>query len=162
MRWNCSAAGQDDWRSRPFISTFTFRWIGIHSRSGSPDSIVIRAGFPLRAVMSIITSINRLLGAERAFEGVPRTPRGHFNLWSFGAVLHLIDRLKGAGALEAFPFLKIYLDDAQASIGSPDPQEWRRRVIEWERAIPVHLPLRALRDEAGIDVETLLLLLTIG
>lgn len=111
--------------------------------------------------MSIITSINRLLGSARAFDGVPRTARGHFNLWSFAAVLHLIDRLRGAGVLEAFPFLKIYLEDA-AGCGGHDPREWRRRTTDWEGDVPGHLPLRALRDQAGVDPETLILLLTIG
>ncbi|MDP9170644.1 MAG: ATP-binding protein [Acidobacteriota bacterium] len=93
---------------------------------------------------------------------MPRTARQHFNLWSFAAVLHLIDRLRGAGVVEAFPFLNFYLEDAVAVAGGHEPQQWRQRIEVWEKDVDVHLPLRALREQVEINAETLLLLLTIG
>jgi hypothetical protein len=58
---------------------------------------------------------------------------------------------------ERFPFLDVWLRELpDGSLG--DPAWWRRAVADFERDTPGHLPLRALREAAGLDHDALTLL----
>jgi AAA+ superfamily predicted ATPase len=89
-----------------------------------------------------------------------RTPESHFRLHLYGAVLHLRTRLP----LEEVEFLHAYHDelDAAGYGARGDPAGWWREVARWEREAAGHLPLRALRDAAGLDSVALCVLFTVG
>jgi hypothetical protein len=96
----------------------------------------------------------------------------HFKLYIYAAVLRIIEQVAQAcGSLEAafeqFPFLIGYnnelatnglegLSSDQAEIG------WRDILLDWEEKTKAHLPLRALRETAGLDHEAITMLLSIG
>lgn len=106
------------------------------------------------------------------FTDLQKSPREHFKLCFYGAVLHLIGELtRSLGSFEEvfkqFPFLAAYSDELAARgvgglpVGSAG--DWWNRAIEtWENNTSVHLPLRALREGAKLDGATLTLFLCVG
>jgi hypothetical protein len=114
----------------------------------------------------------KLKGRKGTFDGIARTPAEHFKLYFYAAVLRVIKRCVEAfgsreTAFEQFPFLAGY----DAELNAHGVQElscaeagraWLEALREWEETADVHLPLRALRDDAGLGHEALTLLLCVG
>jgi hypothetical protein len=110
--------------------------------------------------------------SKTTFASLPPTPPQHFRLYFFGAVLRLLDQLTQAlgsrgAALEQFPFLAGY----QAELSGLGLEEmgpanalawWQGALWAWEGQAAGHLPLRALREAADLDPDTMTLLLTTG
>ncbi len=106
------------------------------------------------------------------FADLPRTPETHFKLWLYATILHLLREVTQAfGSWDAvcgqFPFLRGYFDELAAhglaELGSTSSTAWWcEAVYAWEREIPGHLPLRALRDAIEMDEAEVMVLLGIG
>lgn len=100
---------------------------------------------------------------QRPFATVPATPAGHFKLCCYAAILHVIDRCARTfesqdAAIEQFPFLAGYINElAEQGLNGLTTAEaipwWRAALAEWEQACPAFLPLRALREAAGLSYE---------
>src|SRR5262249_5159989 len=110
--------------------------------------------------------------ADYAFADWPRSPAAHFRLYLFAAVSRLIRRVVEAlgtheGTFEQYPFLIGY-NDALAGCEPNDLSDeetarwWSGAVRWWESSASVHLPLRALRDECGLDDGAITLLMLAG
>jgi hypothetical protein len=100
------------------------------------------------------------------------TPASHFGFYFYAAVLHLMQQAAYSfGSWEELfkqlPFLGGYqqelaahgldgmsLDEASAHL--------RESLLSWEQNTSAHLPLRALREAAGLDDAALVLLISIG
>jgi AAA+ superfamily predicted ATPase len=89
-----------------------------------------------------------------------RTAESHFRLHLYGALLHLRTRLP----LEEVEFLRAYHAelDAAGYDARGDPASWWREIGQWERGAAGHLPLRALRDAAGLGPVALSVLFVAG
>jgi len=97
---------------------------------------------------------------------LPATPAGHFKLYLFATIFHIIEQAAASSEsaealLEQFPFLAGYLDELSV------PTErgstfWPDALRAFEARAPAHLPLRALRDAAGLDHASITLLLAVG
>jgi hypothetical protein len=112
------------------------------------------------------------MGRKGAFADIARTPAEHFKLYYYAAVLRVIKRcVEAFGSREIafaqFPFLAGY----DAELNTYGIQElsceeaaraWLEALREWEETAETHLPLRALRDDAGLGHEALTLLLCVG
>jgi hypothetical protein len=108
---------------------------------------------------------------KNLFANFAPRPDEHFRIFFFGSVLNLIEgvaRTVGAfeKAIEGFPFLVGYnneLAELLSGLSSSDAQDrWLAALEAWERAVTVHLPLRALRLAAGVSHAELMWLLTSG
>lgn len=106
------------------------------------------------------------------FTHLPPTPVEHFKLCFYAAVLDLLDHMTRLfdtheAALKEFPFLTGYQDQLAAcglegkSI-EEGKQWWHAALAEWEMTVTDHLPLRELCHAAGLDPNTLTLLILIG
>ena len=98
------------------------------------------------------------------FDTIQRTPRRHFLLHFYGAVLHLlqyIDRTKalGSGWLQRpgsrYPFLAHYREEIQRFVPEHlSPAEvvawWEDQVADWQAGSQGHLPLAALEGVPGV------------
>ncbi len=97
---------------------------------------------------------------------LPASPAGHFKLYLLATTFHLIEQAAAssdspAALLEQFPFLTGYLEEI------PVPEErgpdfWSQLISTFEADTKAHLPLRALREAAGLDHRTITLLLAVG
>ena len=105
------------------------------------------------------------------FAEVALTPAAHFKLYFFAAVKRVIEQVSlSLGLFETtfdqFPFLVGYNEEIEAlglaELISDDAGWWCDSLREWEQRAPGHLPLRALREAAGLDHSALALLLAIG
>lgn len=106
------------------------------------------------------------------FEHMPHNPAVHLKLYFYAAVLHIIERASHSFAsfeelLEGFPFLVDYNNElAGHGLEGLSRDEanslWRDSLRAWEEHTAVHLPLRALGEEAGLDYEALTMLMAIG
>jgi hypothetical protein len=83
----------------------------------------------------------------------------HFKLHFFGAVLALRERLRGTVA--DLEFLRDY-DEELESGGVQTAEEWFACITEWERECPHRLPIRALREAAGLEETAVTMLFTAG
>jgi hypothetical protein len=109
---------------------------------------------------------------ESPFADLPCSPAEHFKLYFYWAVWHVITQVTLAlgsreTAFQQFPFLAGYNDELAArGLGALSPEIsthwWTEAIDQWERNIAQHLPLRGLREGAGLDHETLMLLAGIG
>ena len=110
--------------------------------------------------------------ADSAFANWPRTPAQHFKLCVFAAVSRLIRQVvETLGTHEEtfaqFPFLAGYdgeLAECEPNDLTDDEAEqwWHQALRKWESSVSDHLPLRALRDECGIDDSALTVLMCAG
>ncbi len=101
---------------------------------------------------------------------LPHTPGEHFKLHFFRAILQLRERLlearppdehaTGIGFLDAYFAQLGRVGHADARPGAQGA--WDADLLAWERATPGHLPLRALREAAGLDAKAMGLLFAIG
>ena len=96
-------------------------------------------------------------------------PSAHFEHYLVAALLRLREQLPGIDAPDvalAFPFLRAYDDELPDWLRSaPADDRWRRWcawIDDWESETRGHLPLRALRDAAGLDHLGLTLLVQAG
>ncbi|HZU03852.1 MAG TPA: hypothetical protein VFA10_29585, partial [Ktedonobacteraceae bacterium] len=109
---------------------------------------------------------------DTLFAALPPNRVGHFKLYYYTAVLHLLQQVVQSfgsrdDAFEQFPFLVGYYNElaAQGFDWQTQPEaghRWRSVLLAWEEAIPEHLPLRAIGQAADLDYSMLTLLLTIG
>ncbi len=111
-------------------------------------------------------------GAVRFLADTPPAPVGHFKLYFYAAVLHVIGEIATLlGSLETafkqFPFLSGYYD--QFAIFAPQNSTfrelgewWRDSLLIWEQTASHHLPLRAIREAAGLDHDAVTLLVAAG
>lgn len=96
----------------------------------------------------------------------------HFKLHIFAALSRVLARAAlTLGSDEAvdtrFPFLAAYREElSDFGVGALDEnggaEAWAGAIAEWEADVPGHLPLRALRQAATLDHDTLTLLLSVG
>ncbi|HEY0006842.1 MAG TPA: ATP-binding protein [Pyrinomonadaceae bacterium] len=106
------------------------------------------------------------------FNEVQRTPAEHFKLYFYAAVLHVMGEIVGLfgsheDAFKQFPFLGGYYEELRRyapehSSWKEFSDSWRGSLLDWEEATAEHLPLRSLRESAGLDHESMTLLMTIG
>jgi len=100
------------------------------------------------------------------------TPAVHFRLYFYAAVLRLLEHCARTfdsweEVFKEHPFLLGYYQELTANgldgMSLADAADaWRESIEEREEATRAHLPIRALRDAAGLDFETTLLLVTVG
>jgi len=109
--------------------------------------------------------------SEPTTDALPPEPLQHFKLYFFAALSRVLARaVSAAGSeralLERFPFLAAYRDELQqlglVAMGAALRDAWAVAISTWEEEVPGHLPLRALRQAAGLDHDALALLLTLG
>jgi len=109
---------------------------------------------------------------KNLFDGLQPTPAEHFKLYFYGAVLSLFHHVvqvygSSESAFKEFPFLIGYnnelADGGLAGVHSTEAVSWWLDSLEkWEEKATGHLPLRSLRQAAGLDHSALVLLTTIG
>jgi DNA polymerase III delta prime subunit len=97
---------------------------------------------------------------------LPASPVGHFKLYLFATIFRVIEQAAASSdsaeaLLERFPFLAGYLDELPVP-AERGPTFWPDAVDAFEAGVPGHLPLRALRDAAGLDHEAIALVLAAG
>ncbi|AKJ02885.1 ATPase family protein associated with various cellular activities (AAA) [Archangium gephyra] len=99
-------------------------------------------------------------------------PFQHFKLYLFAAVSRVVAhaaRMLGTedALLARFPFLSGYREELEhlglATLEAEDGAgAWPEAIATWEEDTPGHLPLRALREAAGLEHDALTLLLAVG
>ena len=104
-------------------------------------------------------------------EGLLAAPT-HFRMLFFAAVVSLVRQaVEILGDFQAvagqFPFLAAYTNELAAhGLDGMDiaeaPERWHADVMEWESAQSGHLPLRALREHAGLEWMDMLMLAGVG
>lgn len=109
---------------------------------------------------------------ENPFAQLPETAAEHFKLYFYAAVLHLLGQVSQsfeslAALFDQFPFLIAYHNELMSygleEVAQPEAEIWWQEALcSWEKDIPTHLPLRALRDSAELDYTSLVLLMSIG
>jgi hypothetical protein len=111
--------------------------------------------------------------SSNPFAGLPKTPASHFELYFYTAAHQLLTCAGGGGsaaheaACDRFPFLVDYWDELSGyGLDGLDADEaaawWDMALRTWEADVKVHLPLRALREEAALDTDALTLLFSLG
>ena len=106
------------------------------------------------------------------FAHVPATPEGHFKLCFYGAILHVVHRLvqtfdSQEDVFERFPFLAGYVNEL-AQIGlegmatSEAPAWWDERQQVWEASVAAFLPIRTLRQAAGLSSDAMITYFVLG
>jgi ATPase family associated with various cellular activities (AAA) len=110
--------------------------------------------------------------ADYEFADWPRSPAMSFRLYLLAAVSRLIRQVVEAfgtheGTFEQYPFLIGYNDEL--AVCEPNDlsdgelaQWWAGALRWWESSASDHLPLRALRDECGLDDGAVTLLMLAG
>lgn len=121
-------------------------------------------------------NIQRRPAPAPVFDALERTPHNHFRLHLYAAV-HLLTRglirhcaaadEGQEGPLAKYPFLDGYLSELAPYLPElPDWGEaalwWEAQLCAWEEGAGVHLPLRALAAEGGVDFLRRMALLTVG
>jgi hypothetical protein len=96
-----------------------------------------------------------------ALTDLPATAATHFRLTFLDSVRHVVERLAEnlgsiADVLDQFPFAADYIAEIERLEVSS------AALREWTEAVPVHLPLRALRNEFALDDRAISLLFAIG
>jgi hypothetical protein len=96
----------------------------------------------------------------------------HFKLWFYAAVLKVVTSAaerhdSWEAVFEQFPFLASYVNELASTgidgVALDDAgRRWTGSVLAWESNFTPHLPLRALRIAAGLELDTITLLMTIG
>jgi len=106
------------------------------------------------------------------FSDIPPAPAEHFKLLFYAAVLRVLERTSSAfesrdEMFKRFPFLIGYYNElAERGLEGCSADEasdlWQGWLREWEEVFTGHLPLRALRDAAGLDHHAITIFLCIG
>lgn len=105
------------------------------------------------------------------FSDLPPSPAEHFKIYYFGTILGFIGEVAGwlgsfEQAMDRFPFLAAYNNELATRLeGLPATEafaRWWTSLEGWERNIPGHFPLRALREAAGLDHIGVIWLMTLG
>ena len=110
-----------------------------------------------------------ITSVQGCFDDVPRDARGHLGLLYYRAacmlILYVQQRARSAGkpahaAFEEFPFLYDYWDELRARLPEelePEsiPSALDQECEAWEQASADWLPLRALREDAGMSSDAL-------
>jgi hypothetical protein len=109
---------------------------------------------------------------KNLFSGLQPTPTEHFRMFFYAAVLslfHHVTQIAGSNeaAFEQFPFLVGYNNElAEGGLAGVNPIEaldwWLDSLQSWEEKANQHLPLRAVREAAGLDHSTMTLLVGVG
>ncbi|APR76898.1 Cell division protein FtsH [Minicystis rosea] len=97
---------------------------------------------------------------------LPATPAGHFKLHLLATAFHVIEQAAASfpsadALLEQFPFLVGYLEETSVP-AERGPEFWTDLVRAFEARVSGHLPIRALREVAGLDHRTITLLCAVG
>jgi len=100
------------------------------------------------------------------------TPGEHFRLYFYAAVLRLLEHCAHTfdsweEVFEEHPFLLGYYQELTANglagLSLADATAaWRQTIDGREEATAAHLPIRALREAAGLDFDETVLLITVG
>jgi hypothetical protein len=119
--------------------------------------------------------VGRDAAAEPAEHSEPAerlAPAEHFRLYFYAAVLRLLEHCAHAfdsweEVFEEHSFLLGYYQELTANglVGmslADATTAWRRTIREREKATDAHLPIRALREAAGLDFDAIMLLITVG
>jgi hypothetical protein len=105
------------------------------------------------------------------FSDLALTPAEHSKIYYFGTILGFIGEVAGwlgsfEQAMERFPFLVGYNNELATRLeGLPASEalaHWWRSLEVWEHDAPCHLPLRALREAAGMEHAGVMWLMTLG
>lgn len=106
------------------------------------------------------------------FADLTHTPQQSFTLYFYAAVLRLAHQAalhfgSPDAAHERLPFIAGYVDQiARLGLEGSTLEEaaaiWRDATAAWERASPVRLPLVALRANAGLEHDDLVVLAAVG
>jgi hypothetical protein len=105
------------------------------------------------------------------FADLPPTSTEHFKIYLFGTILGFIgEMVEWLGSfdqtMERFPFLVEYNNELAGRLeGLPAGEafaRWWASLDAWERAVRGHLPLRALRETAGLKHTGVMWLMTLG
>lgn len=109
---------------------------------------------------------------KNLFDGLQPTAAEHFKLYFYGAVLSLFHHVvqvygTSEAAFKEFPFLIGYnnelADGGLSGVHSTEAVSWWLESLQtWEDKATGHLPLRALRNAAGLDHSAIILLTTVG
>jgi hypothetical protein len=108
---------------------------------------------------------------EGLFSDLPPTPAEHFKIYFFGTILGFIGEVAEwlgsfEQARERSPFLVGYNHELAARLeGLPASEalaRWWTFLEAWECGVPGHLPLRALRETAGLEHTGVMWLMTLG
>ncbi|MFM8357246.1 MAG: ATP-binding protein, partial [Verrucomicrobiota bacterium] len=105
------------------------------------------------------------------FRDVEPTPEAHFQACLYGAILRLLSNVAGRfetfdAALKRFPFLADYHAELARRLSGLSAgeafQRWCADLEGFESSVETHLPLRAARRAAGIDMAGTLWMLMAG
>src|SRR5262245_4217577 len=108
---------------------------------------------------------------DSLFSDLPPSAAEHFKIYYFGTILAFIGEVAGLlgsfeEAMERFPFLVGYNNELATRLeGLPATEaftRWWKSLEAWECDVPSHLPLRALREAAGLDHIGVIWLMTVG
>ena len=117
-------------------------------------------------------SLDEHVVAGPHFAEVQPSPVEHFKLYFYAAVLHVVGEIAAMlgsheTAFKQFPFLSGYYQ--QFARYAPENSNWREfadwwrdSLLAWEETAGKFLPLRALREAAGLDHEAVTLLVAAG
>jgi hypothetical protein len=110
--------------------------------------------------------------APTPFADLPGTPANHFKLYFYAAVSQLLaaaaERLDPDDAAgERLQHLDVYEIELEASGASGLPpgetaEWWREAIARWEACVAAFLPVRAVRDAAGLDHDAMVLVFGAG
>src|SRR6266700_7886557 len=105
---------------------------------------------------------------------IPSGAQGHFLLHFYAVVARVLARLESAGAgeqdsmyAERFPFLATYRNILHALVPGEISQGtqvawWDAQIASFQAQAQEHLPLRALMDAAGLDINEVHVLIAAG
>src|SRR5215510_2259527 len=106
------------------------------------------------------------------FADLPGTAASHFQLYFYAAVSQLlaasVERFGSEEALyQHLPQLTVYGVELREcglnGLASEDITSWWRETIAcWEAKVPEFLPVRAIRDAAGLDHDAMVLVFVAG
>jgi hypothetical protein len=113
-----------------------------------------------------------LPATDLPFEDVPRTPAGHFDLYFLAAAARITRRLLTVfgtrdAVFDEFPFLRAY-DERLAGREPDDLMDerasgwWEKNLLDWERSVAEHLPLRDLREKFKLDFSNIIWYMSVG
>ena len=124
--------------------------------------------------MQQVTSPNTDQTDHPVFASLAPGTEGHFLLHFYAVIARLLANLRNASTqvvgeqyFERFPFLSGYQRMLHSFMADSIPPEeeghwWDSAIEQWEKQSSYHLPLLALREEAGLNLDELRVLLAAG